>query len=93
MIYCIAELMEFAAFIWLRVAAPELHRPYRVPLPTWGCALMLLPASALLLTLIGMPILNLDWLVSHQTLWGGGGCCLGVLAQAFYGLIWAMHAV
>ena len=62
--YCLAELMEFAAFVWLRISAPELHRPYRVPLPTWGCALMLLPASVLLITIIVMPIYSLDWLVS-----------------------------
>ena len=47
-IYCLAELLEFAAFVWLRVKAPNLHRPYRVPLPTWGLILMLLPANALL---------------------------------------------
>ncbi|KAK9801360.1 hypothetical protein WJX73_010869 [Symbiochloris irregularis] len=83
-IYCIAELMEFAAFIWLRIAAPELHRPYRVPLPTWACALMLLPASALLLTLIGMPILQLDWLVIGWTLGAMivGGCLYPLLQRA-----------
>ena len=63
-VYCLAELTEFAAFIWLRISAPDLHRPYRVPLPTWACVVMLLPASALLLTLLVLPILELDWLVS-----------------------------
>ena len=62
-VYCLAELTEFAAFVWLRIAAPDLHRPYRVPLPTWACALMLLPASCLLLTLLILPILSLNWLV------------------------------
>jgi hypothetical protein len=47
-VYCFAELLEFAAFVWLRYKAPDLHRPYRVPLPAWGCALMMLPASLLL---------------------------------------------
>jgi hypothetical protein len=28
-IYCLAELLEFAAFIALRVTAPNLPRPYR----------------------------------------------------------------
>jgi amino acid transporter len=28
-IYCMAELLEFAAFVWLRVKAPALPRPYR----------------------------------------------------------------
>lgn len=27
--YCVAELLEFAAFIWLRVKRPELHRSFR----------------------------------------------------------------
>ena len=34
-VYCLAELAEFAAFLHLRVAAPALRRPFRVPLPTW----------------------------------------------------------
>jgi hypothetical protein len=28
-IYCLAELLEFAAFIALRINAPDLPRPYR----------------------------------------------------------------
>lgn len=63
-VYCLAELTEFAAFIWLRIKAPDLYRPYRVPLPTWACALMLLPASALLITILALPILALNWQVS-----------------------------
>ena len=47
-IYCLAELLEFAAFVWLRIKSPNLHRPYRVPLPTWGLILMVLPANCLL---------------------------------------------
>ena len=47
-IYCLGELLEFAAFIWLRIKAPDLYRPYRVPLPTWGVILMLMPAVSLL---------------------------------------------
>jgi len=61
-IYCLAELLEFAAFIWLRIKAPGLHRPYRVPLPTWALVLMLLPASALLLTVLALPLINLDYM-------------------------------
>ena len=47
-VYCLAELLEFAAYVWLRYKAPNLERPYRVPLPAWAVALMLLPASLLL---------------------------------------------
>lgn len=28
-VYCLAELLEFAAFVWLRIKAPMLPRPYR----------------------------------------------------------------
>jgi amino acid transporter len=28
-VYCLAELLEFAAFVWLRVTAPALPRPYK----------------------------------------------------------------
>lgn len=28
-IYCLAELLEFAAFVWLRIKAPALPRPYK----------------------------------------------------------------
>lgn len=64
--YCLAELTEFAAFIALRIKAPDLKRPYRIPLPTWGCVLMLLPASVLLLVILALPIIQGDWQVGFQ---------------------------
>ncbi|GIL60391.1 hypothetical protein Vafri_14994 [Volvox africanus] len=67
-IYCLAELLEFAAFVWLRIKRPDLPRPYRVPLPTWGLVLMLLPASALLLVVLAMPVINRDWATCSWTL-------------------------
>lgn len=65
-VYCLAELVEFAAFVYLRYSAPNLHRPYQVPLPGWGCGLLLLPASAFLVTIIVMPIVARDWKVSMR---------------------------
>ncbi|GFR49932.1 hypothetical protein Agub_g12036, partial [Astrephomene gubernaculifera] len=59
-IYCLAELLEFAAYVWLRVKRPDLPRPYRVPLPVWGLILMLLPASLLLLVVLALPFINRD---------------------------------
>jgi len=55
-----ARARRFAAFVWLRISAPHLVRPFRVGLPWWGCALMLAPASLLLLALIAMPVLRMD---------------------------------
>lgn len=44
-IYCLAELLEFAAYIWLRIKAPNLPRPYKCD-PALGVAAWLLPSSA-----------------------------------------------
>lgn len=37
-IYCMAEILEFAAYIWLRIKAPNLPRPYK-------CDILLVPWS------------------------------------------------
>ncbi|KAH9612379.1 hypothetical protein KSS87_003258 [Heliosperma pusillum] len=47
-LYSIAMLLEIAAFIKLRICSPDLHRPYKVPLQTFGCILLCLPPSILL---------------------------------------------
>ncbi|RMZ56200.1 hypothetical protein APUTEX25_002390 [Auxenochlorella protothecoides] len=73
-VYCMAMLLEFAAFIWLRIKYPSLRRPYRVPLPLWGCAAMLLPASALLLILLIGPIIQGK---TSVILFTAGACVLG----------------
>ncbi|KAJ9529358.1 hypothetical protein QJQ45_013786 [Haematococcus lacustris] len=75
-IYCLAELLEFAAFIWLRIAQPDLPRPYRVPLPTWGCILMLLPASLLLMFVLVLPFANRSWTTVGATV---GAIVLGIV--------------
>ncbi|KAI3434372.1 hypothetical protein D9Q98_002451 [Chlorella vulgaris] len=54
-VYCMGQLLEFFAFLWLRVRYPSLHRPYRIPLPTWACACMLGPACLLLAGLVVVP--------------------------------------
>ena len=64
-VYCLAELLEFAAFVALRYRAPDLVRPYRVPLPNWACVLMLLPATLLLLVILVLPIITGSWQVIH----------------------------
>ncbi|RVW72399.1 putative polyamine transporter [Vitis vinifera] len=47
-LYSIGMLLEFAAFIKLRIKKPDLHRPYKVPLQTFGVIMLCLPPSLLL---------------------------------------------
>ncbi|EFN50801.1 hypothetical protein CHLNCDRAFT_37683 [Chlorella variabilis] len=54
-VYCMGQLLEFVAFVWLRIRYPTLHRPCRIPLPTWGCIAMLVPACLLLAGLLIVP--------------------------------------
>lgn len=60
-VYCMAELLEFTAFLYLRLRYPNLHRPFRVPLSTLGCAIMLAPAFILLSIMLMLPIFRGDW--------------------------------
>ena len=48
-LYAVGMLLEFAAFITLRLKRPNLHRPYRVPLGTFWVAMLCLPPSLLLI--------------------------------------------
>ena len=66
-VYCMAELLEFIAFLWLRIKYPMLHRPFRIPLSTVGCALMLAPAFILLSIMLLLPIFRGDWHVVFFT--------------------------
>ena len=50
--YAVALLMEYAAFFKLRISRPELERPYRIPLNTFGCVIFFLPAIACTLTVM-----------------------------------------
>lgn len=47
-LYSIGMLFEFAAFIKLRMKKPDLHRPYKVPLQTFGVTMLCVPPSLLL---------------------------------------------
>lgn len=48
-LYAVGMLLEFAAFITLRLKKPNLHRPYRVPLGTFWVAMLCLPPALLLI--------------------------------------------
>jgi len=50
--YSLALLMEYAAFIQLRIKRNDVHRPFRIPLNTFGCILFLSPAVAILIIII-----------------------------------------
>ncbi|MCL7047484.1 hypothetical protein MKW94_025421 [Papaver nudicaule] len=48
-LYSFGMLLEFAAFITLRIKKPDLHRPYKVPLQTFGVTILCIPPSFLLI--------------------------------------------
>ncbi|CAM8880727.1 unnamed protein product [Rhodiola kirilowii] len=48
-LYCLAMLLEFTAFVGLRVKQPNARRPYKVPLGTVGCILMCIPPTILII--------------------------------------------
>jgi amino acid transporter len=52
--YAISLLMEYAAFVKLRVSQPNLKRPYRIPLDTFGCILFFSPSILLILLVLGL---------------------------------------
>lgn len=53
-LYCIGMLLEFVAFIKLRVNYPMASRPYRIPLGTTGAILMLIPPSILICVVLAL---------------------------------------
>jgi amino acid transporter len=52
--YAIALLLEYAAFIKLRISKPDVDRPFKVPLGTWGCAIALIPTVAAVFFVIAL---------------------------------------
>lgn len=53
-LYCIGMLLEFVAFIKLRVNYPMASRPYRIPLGTTGAILMLIPPTILICVVLAL---------------------------------------
>ena len=45
--YSVALLMEYAAFVKLRITNPDLRRPFRLPFGTVGCILFVLPSCCI----------------------------------------------
>jgi amino acid transporter len=52
--YALSLLMEYCAFIKLRISAPNLVRPYRIPLSTTGCIIMLTPTFIATFLVLGL---------------------------------------
>lgn len=53
-LYCFAQLIEFAAFIYLRAIHPNMPRPYRVPLEIPGLIMMLTLPTIFILIIISI---------------------------------------
>ncbi|KAJ6795728.1 putative disease resistance proteinisoform X3 [Iris pallida] len=53
-LYCIGMLLEFVAFIKLRIEYPMASRPYRIPLGTTGGILMLIPPTILICVVLAL---------------------------------------
>jgi len=52
MMYLLGVLLEYAAFLQLRWAQPDLPRPWRVPVNIVGCGLVMLPSAVLNVSII-----------------------------------------
>ncbi|KAJ8763441.1 hypothetical protein K2173_002324 [Erythroxylum novogranatense] len=79
-LYAVGMLVEFAAFIVLRIKTPELHRPNKVPPQTFGVTLLCLP-PALLLVLV-MCLASLKTFFISDAVIVVGFCLYPLLIQA-----------
>jgi amino acid transporter len=53
-LYCFAQIIEFAAFIQLRIYHSDIHRPYKIPLGTIGVIIMLLLPTSFAILMIAI---------------------------------------
>jgi len=53
-LYATALILEFAAFVWLRIKQPQMPRPYRVPFGLTGAVAISIPPVALCLISIAL---------------------------------------
>ncbi|GFP89041.1 probable polyamine transporter at1g31830 [Phtheirospermum japonicum] len=53
-LYCFGMIMEFVAFVKLRIEHPDASRPYKVPVGTAGAILMCVPPSLLILVVLAL---------------------------------------
>ncbi|XP_051144127.1 probable polyamine transporter At1g31830 [Andrographis paniculata] len=53
-LYCFGMMLEFVAFVRLRVIAPTAARPYKIPMGTAGVAAMCVPPTVLMCTVLAL---------------------------------------
>lgn len=53
-LYCFGMIMEFAAFVKLRIKHPAAARPFKIPLGTAGSVVMCIPPTVLLLLVVAL---------------------------------------
>lgn len=74
--YCGALLLEYAAFIKLRISKPDMHRPYKIPIGTVACCICLVPNFAAIMLVMS--------LASYRTqLYGIGSVVFAALLYTF----------
>ena len=70
LLYCFAQVIEFAAFLKLRMKYPNMERPYQIPLSTAGIAVMLLFPMAFAITMICISSTEALWIATITFLLG-----------------------
>jgi len=53
-VYSISLLLEYAAFVKLRLCRKDLPRPYRIPIPDWAAPLLVLPPVTGILVILAI---------------------------------------
>jgi amino acid transporter len=53
-LYCFGMILEFIAFIKLRMTHPNTTRPYRIPLGTVGAVVMIIPPTILIVVVMAL---------------------------------------
>ncbi|CAK7329450.1 unnamed protein product [Dovyalis caffra] len=57
-LYCFGMIMEFIAFVKLRIECPAAPRPYKIPVGTVGAILMCIPPTLLILVVLALASLK-----------------------------------
>ncbi|XP_010112986.2 probable polyamine transporter At1g31830 isoform X2 [Morus notabilis] len=57
-LYCFGMILEFIAFVWLRVKHPNAARPYKIPVGTVGALLMCIPPTILICVVLALSSLK-----------------------------------